>query len=222
MNILITGAGRGIGLALTQHYLPEHKVFATARNQDALEQLSTMGAKALALDLNDPTSFATLAGQLSDTPLDVVIHNAGVLYREGTLADINADAFAHSFAVNATAPLLLSRALQANLEAGQGRKVAFISSVMGSISENQSGGQYSYRASKAALNAAARSLALQWASLPIHVGIYHPGWVQTDMGGSQAPVHVIDSANGLAQQIDALDAERSGQFFAFDGRALPW
>ncbi|WP_115717934.1 SDR family oxidoreductase [Gallaecimonas mangrovi] len=222
MNVLITGAGRGIGLELASFYAMRHRVFGTVRDERHAHKLTSLGAEALHLDLNQPASIKALAKALTDTPIDILINNAGVLYPEHDLDDIDAFNFLQSMQVNALGPLLLTQALLPNLLAGKAKKLVFITSLMGSMTDNGSGSFYSYRASKAALNAVAKSLAADLKSEGIKVGLYHPGWVQTDMGGPRALLDVGTSAAGLSERIASLDDNQSGQFQSFDGTPLPW
>ncbi|WKE64548.1 SDR family oxidoreductase [Gallaecimonas kandeliae] len=223
MNILITGAGRGIGLELASHYQAlGHQVLGTVRSKQHKAALETKGIRALELDLTQQHSVLELAEALKGQALDLIVNNAGVLHAEADLDEVDAFNFAHCIQVNSLGPLLLSRALLPNLLAGKAKKLAFISSLMGSVGDNGSGGYYSYRASKAALNAVAKSLAVDLAPEGVRVGLYHPGWVQTDMGGPRALIDTATSVAGLTQRIEELDEAASGRFLNYDGKPLPW
>lgn len=222
MNILITGAGRGIGLELAAFYAKRHQVITTVRNPRHGEALGALGVQVQHLELTQHQSILDLAKALGDTPLDLIIHNAGVLHAESDLDEVDAFNFAHSIQVNSLGPLLLTQTLLPNLLATPTRKLVFISSMMGSMGDNGSGGYYSYRASKAALNAVAKSLAVDLAGDGIKVGLYHPGWVQTDMGGSRALIDTQSCVAGLTARIQELDAAHSGRFLNYDGKPLPW
>jgi NAD(P)-dependent dehydrogenase (short-subunit alcohol dehydrogenase family) len=217
--ILISGAGRGIGLALTQQLAARgDRVIALCRTPSAaLEQIENIRIIG-AIDVTDSAAIERLAAQLDKQALDVIIHNAGVLSDE-TLTDLNIDRIHHQFAVNAVAPLHLTQALLPNLR--NGSKVVVITSRMGSIDDNSSGGMYGYRMSKAALNIASKSLAIDLKPAGIAVGIFHPGFVATEMTHGQG----IDPQQAVAQliaRIDQLTLASSGQFLHANGDPLPW
>ena len=228
-NVFITGASRGIGLELTRQYLSagDH-VFAAARNPscDALAALKSQYADTLTpvtLDVTDAASIAAAVGTLGDTPIHLLINNAGIFKSKPTALDtLDESTWAEEFRVNAISPLMVTRALKSNLAAAGSSVVGMMSSKMGSISDNTSGGDYSYRSSKAALNAVSVSLAKDLAELGISVIAMHPGWVQTDMGGPNALIDVPTSAKGLKALLDKADLSVSGQFFDYSGTALPW
>lgn len=218
--ILITGAARGIGLELTRQLAARgDRVVALCRSPS--EELSAIeGIRIITdLDVTDAAAVERLAGQLAHQALDVLINNAGVLEQD-TLADFTDDAIRRQFEINALAPLRLTRALLPNLRSGS--KVALISSRMGSIDDNTSGGMYGYRMSKAALNIAGKSLAIDLRDAGIAVGLFHPGLVATAMTGHQG-IPPAEAAAGLIQRIDALDLTGSGSFVRADnGEVLPW
>ncbi len=217
--ILITGAARGIGLELTRQFAARgDRVIAVCRAPSAgLQQIE--GVRIVAdINVTATDAIATLAAQLSHQAIDVLINNAGV-YSEESLQDCDADRIRHQFAVNALAPLRLTCALLPNLRAGS--KVVLITSRMGSIGDNGSGGMYGYRMSKAALNAAGKSLAIDLKGAGIAVGILHPGLVATDMGGPQG-IPVAESATNLLARIDQLSLAGSGEFLHANGDPLPW
>jgi len=217
--ILITGAARGIGLELTRQFAARgDRVIAVCRTPSSeLQQIE--GVRIIAdIDVTDADAIAQLATQLSHQALDVLINNAGVLSDE-SLQNCNAATIRHQFEVNALAPLLLTRALLPNLRAGS--KIVLITSRMGSIGDNGSGGMYGYRMSKAALNAAAKSLAIDLKGAGIAVGILHPGLVATDMGGPQG-IPPTESATNLLARIDQLSMANSGEFLHANGSPLPW
>ena len=170
------------------------------------------------IDVTDADALTQLAGQLAHQALDVVINNAGVLHDE-SLQGLDAATIRHQFEVNALAPLLLTKALLPNLR--HGSKLVLITSRMGSIGDNGSGGMYGYRMSKAALNAAGKSLAVDLKGAGIAVGILHPGLVATDMGGPQG-IPPTESATNLIARIDQLSLASSGEFWHANGTPLPW
>lgn len=213
MTVLITGASRGIGRALCDHYRAAGKtVIATARHPDADQ---------VGLDVTDPANVAAL-GRLVPGPLDLLICNAGVLLDRGQTLDggYAPDLWAQSFATNVTGVFLCVQALVTQLRAARG-KIAIISSQMGSDARAP-GGNYIYRASKAAALNLGRNLAVDLRACGIAVGIYHPGWVQTDMGGAGAEITVAQSASGLAARFDHLSIASTGCFETWDARALPF
>lgn len=217
--ILITGAARGIGLALTRHFAARgDRVIALCRQPS--EELSQLeGIRVIDdIDVTADASEQRLQTLLDKLPLDVVIHNAGVMSDE-SLQDLSLDRLRHQFEVNSIAPLRLTQALLTNLR--NGSKVVFITSRMGSIEDNGSGGMYGYRMSKAALNMAAKSLSVDLKSLGIPVGVLHPGFVATDLTGEQG-IAPEQAAQQLVERIDALTLENSGQFFHANGNSLPW
>lgn len=217
-SVLITGASRGIGAALL--------ALLRGRGVDVLGTATRAEGDLLALDVSDPASIAALAERLVGRPVEALVCNAGVYEDRGlTLGAYDADVMARAFAVNATGPLLTVQALLPNLEAsrdaGGAPRVAIVSSQMGS-SERPVGGSYAYCASKAAAINVARNLAVESAKRGIAVGVYHPGWVRTDMGGSGAAISAEESAEGLAARLDALSVERTGAFETWDGRPHPY
>lgn len=217
-TVLITGANRGIGLEFVHQYRREGwDVIATARRPDNASDLSATGASVEALDTADPASIEALAQRLSGRPIDVLIANAGV-YPD----DLDAQKWSAGFATNCIGPTLLAQALRNNVKASTERKMIAVTSRMGSIADNSSGGATAYRATKAALNAAWHSLAIELRDDRIAVGLVHPGWVQTDMGGKGAAIDTQTSVTGLRRVIAGLKPERSGSFFNYDGEELPW
>lgn len=214
MQIVITGANRGIGHALFCHYRNlGHDVLGTARRDTAYHLL----------DVTQPDSFAALVDRLDGTAVDLLICNAGVYLDKGqSLADgFGPEIWAESFAANVTGVFLTVQNLLPNLQLSQQGKIAIISSQMGSDTRAP-GGSYAYRASKAAALNLGRNLASDLRGLGISVGIYHPGWVKTDMGGAAAEITVEQSTTGLADRFEALDLECTGCFQTWDGRDHPY
>lgn len=219
-NILITGANRGIGLALTQYYRNNgDTVYAVCRQaSEGLNGLSQVKVIE-AIDVTNDASLANLKQQLNGVRLDVVINNAGILADE-VLGEIDYAAVERQFAVNAIGPLKTTEALLDNLHSGA--KVALITSRMGSVSDNGSGGYYGYRMSKAALNAAGMSLAQDLKPRQIAVCLLHPGFVQTEMVNHQGDVSPAQAAQNLVQRIEALTIDSTGSFWHANGEQLPW
>lgn len=218
-NIVITGANRGIGLALASAFQ------AQGDNVYALCRKSSNELYALSVNIIENVDVATTQGlkhmtnALSGIGIDVLICNAGIL-RDESLINMNLDTIREQFEVNALAPLRVVDALQCNLSPGG--KVAMITSRMGSIADNSSGGRYGYRMSKAALNAAAMSLSRDLASQDISVGIYHPGYVQTDMVNYGGDISAKESAGRIVKLINELTLAESGVFKHSNGEVLPW
>jgi NAD(P)-dependent dehydrogenase (short-subunit alcohol dehydrogenase family) len=222
-TILVTGANRGIGLEFVKQYAADGaEVIACCREPSKASDLKAIkGVRVMALDVGDPASVAALKKDLGDTPIDIVINNAGVSSPKAKDGSIDVDAWLTTFRVNSVAPALVAHALKPSLMKGKDKKLVTLTSQLGSIA-NDSGGFQPYSATKAAVNSLMHSLAKSWAKDGILVGIFHPGWVQTDMGGSGAPVKPQDSVKGLRARIAELDAAKSGTYRDFENRPIPW
>lgn len=219
---LITGANRGIGLALTREFLANgHDVIATARDPGSADALNTTGATVMALDVADPSSIAALKAELGDKPIDYLINNAGVGSRAG-FERLEFDQFERILQVNTISPLRVIAAFADNVAASGTKKIANLSSIMGSIENTTASYGLAYRTSKAGLNMALRAAAPELAGRGITLLALHPGWVQTDMGGSSAPVKPEESAAGLFKVITGTENAAELRFFDFEGNALPW
>lgn len=219
---LVTGANRGIGLALCHRLVSRGDAVVAACRQpsEALEALSVRIEADI--DVTDPAAAHRLAERLDGIALDVLINNAGI-NRDQKLGDIDENAVSamiELYRVNSLGPLLVTQALLGNL--GRGAKVAFITSRMGSIADSATGGSYGYRMSKAALNMAAVCLARDLASRDVAVAVLHPGYVRTDMTRRHGDVEPADAACRLLERIDGLDAASSGSFWHANGEKLPW
>jgi NAD(P)-dependent dehydrogenase (short-subunit alcohol dehydrogenase family) len=220
-SVLITGAGRGIGLELARQYAADGwQVIATVRDEASAAALRDLGARVEQLDMRDFAAVASFGERLAGAPLDLFIANAGMSGPQRIGNPQLAAEWQEVHAVNAVAPTLLAEAVLPNVLAAEGRMVA-ITSRMGSIAES-SGGYLAYRASKAALNAAWRALALDLAGRPITLAMFHPGWVQTDMGGPSAPLGATESVAALRRTIAGLTPADSGAFLDRDGSLIPW
>lgn len=210
MHVVITGANRGIGAALAAtHRAAGHTVTGTARD----------GSCEITLDVSQPGQFDTLGGQLSGQPVDLLVCNAGVYLDKGQSLDggYPAQMWTDSFAVNVTGVFLTIQTLLSNLKQASAPKIAIISSQMASDTRAP-GGSYIYRSSKAAVLNLGRNLAADLRGDGIAVGIYHPGWVQTDMGGGAADIDVHTAAAGLSERFNALSIDTTGCFETWDGR----
>lgn len=218
-TVLITGANRGIGLALARHCVArKHRVIATCRSSSA--QLDALDVEVhTGVDVSEQASLARLDASLGDAPIDVLINNAGILLPT-SLDQLDFAAIQRQLDVNAIGPLRVFAAVRARLRAGS--KIAIITSQMGSIADNSSGGSYGYRMSKAAVNMAGVTLARDLASAGIAVALLHPGYVQTDMTGNTGYIDTDESARGLLARIDELTLATSGGFWHQNGQRLPW
>ena len=218
-NVVITGANRGIGLAMTQHFLQKgYTVYAACRTTSS-ELTNTTAHIISGVEVATPEGINNLATGLSGISVDVLVCNAGIL-RDESLGELNLDTIRQQYEVNAIAPLNVVDTLQSQLVANG--KVAMITSRMGSITDNGSGGRYGYRMSKAALNAASMSLSHDLLPRNIAVGIFHPGYVQTDMVNNNGDISAEDSALKLVNLIEALTIKETGVFKHSNGQVLPW
>ena len=223
MNVLITGANRGIGLEFVKKYLGRgDTVIATARDPEKASDLRALDVKVIALDVSSDDSVAAFKKELGDGALDIVINNAGVYGHAGMLADLDFDLVHRDFDVNAVGALRVMAAVRSNLKAGTAKKVVNITSKMGSIADNTSGGSYSYRISKTALNMATRCASFELGADGITAIVMHPGWVQTDMGGPNAHITTEQSVDGMMAIIDNLTPEQAGTFWEWNGKEVPW
>lgn len=218
-NALVTGANRGIGLELSRQLKEQgYSVWGVCRK--ASQELRDLGVTLVeSMDVTREADIKKLAESLNDDSLDLVINNAGVL-RAGELYNFTVDDILDQFQVNALGALLVTRALLPKLR--KPGKVAMITSRMGSIADNTSGSYYGYRASKAALNAFTKSLAIDLQDRSIAVGAFHPGFVQTDMTQHSGDRTPKDSAKNLLQRIHELNLQNTGSFWHCDGPILPW
>ena len=219
ITALITGANRGIGLELTRQLRDRGaRVIGVCREPSA--ELAATGAHVEAgVDVTDPRAVAALAGRLRGQTLDLLVNNAGLLAMD-SLDQLDEDAIRRQFEVNALGPLRVTTALAPLV--GRGGKIAFVTSRMGSMGDNGSGGYYGYRMSKAALNAAGKSLAINLRERGIAVALLHPGFVRTPMTGGAGDIDAATSARQLAERIAALDLASSGSFWHARGELLPW
>ena len=215
---VVTGANRGIGLELCRQLAARgDSVIAVCRKSTS--DLEALGVRIeTEIDVSEGDSIAELANRLDGTTIDVLINNAGILERV-SLEQLDVKSILRQFEVNSLGPLRVTHALVDRL--GSGSKVAFVTSLMGSMTDNTSGSHYGYRMSKAALNAASVSLSRDLRGRGIAVAILHPGMVQTEMTGHRG-IPVEESVRGLLARIDALTLDSSGTFLHADGRKLPW
>lgn len=221
-RILITGANRGIGLELTKK-LREYCTNIDVLVRNSSEELETLGLNVFSgFELSNFESIDKACLTLKSNSYDLIILNAGVLSQE-SLASFNRDtyeAIEYQFKVNALAPLMLTARLKNQLMPGS--KLVLITSRMGSIADNSSGSRYGYRMSKSALNAAAKSMAVDLAESQVSVGVFHPGYVQTGMTGFTGNIQPVEAAEQLVIRINNLSLETSGMFFHANGEPLAW
>jgi NAD(P)-dependent dehydrogenase (short-subunit alcohol dehydrogenase family) len=226
---LITGANRGIGLELaTQLLQAGETVIATARSPKDSPELANLQktypklCSVFQLDVTSEESVKSLQHELEKlAKIDVLINNAGVMLdSDGGLKDLSVADLQNSFVTNTLGPIRVTQALLGLLQESSKPIVVNITSMMGSITDNTSGGSYGYRMSKAALNMFAKGLSLEHPELTVLN--LHPGWVQTDMGGSDAQISTAESAKGLLKVIQSADKQKSGHFYNFKGQELPW
>lgn len=225
---LITGANRGIGLALAKAYAGRRdKVFAAVRassdraDLDALAQASRGWVETIGMDVSDPADIGRARRKLEAEPIDILINNAGISGPDHQSAlDMDFDGLAETMAVNAIAPLRIATAFLPNVKAAKG-KIITLSSQMGQM-QSASSDSLAYRVSKAAVNKLMRGLATELKPQGVPVLIVHPGWVKTDMGGEGAQLSPEESAAGVLKLIDRLDIASTGKFLAWNGKELAW
>ena len=216
---VITGANRGIGLALAEQLQQKGwDIIAVCRTEsEEIENIASMVISGI--DVTDQEQMHQVKAIIGDQQIDLLINNAGLL-RDEVLGEINYDTMREQFEINALAPLMVTETLLPNMV--EGSKIANITSRMGSIADNDSGGRYGYRASKAAFNAIGKSLAEDLKTRGIAVAQLHPGWVKTRMVDFNGLITVEESAQGLIERIEELDLSTSGGFWHTNGEALPW
>lgn len=230
-TVLITGANRGLGLEFaTQFAADGWNIIACCRQPDHAESLHSLKnihqarLRIHQLDLADFAAIDRLAGILREEPIDLLINNAGVYppAQQGEFGHINYDAWLDTLRINTLAPLKMAEAFVTHLERSRLKTLAIITSKMGSIADNQRGGSYPYRTSKAAVNMVAKSLAIDLAPRGITTILLHPGWVQTRMGGPGALISTQQSVTGMRAVLNQITPDDSGKFFAYDGQLIPW
>ena len=226
-QVLITGANRGIGLEFCKQYASDGwNVIACCRNPDAAGELLKLAnqynnVQIVHLDVSDFAQIDALALQLKDEKIDVLINSAGV-YARGKFGDIDYDEWAMSFKINSMALLKMAEAFVQHVAKSQLKKMALLTSKMGSIDDNTSGESYIYRSSKTAVNMVMKNLSIDLKPYGISVVTLHPGWVQTDMGGPNGLISVQKSVTGLRRVIEDLSLEKTGQFVDYAGKAINW
>ncbi len=221
-TVLVTGAARGLGLDFTRQYVAKGwKVIACARKPEALKLLGG-DVQSHKLEVTDYAAVTALANTLSGEAIDVLICNAGIAGREATvLGSIDPNVWRQTFEVNTLAPLMMAEAFVEHVARSQQKKLIAISSRLGSIT-HATNGRYAYRASKTALNMEWKGLSIDTAAKGLICVVMHPGWVQTDMGGSAAPLTIDQSVPAMVKVIDGLTPEQNGHFINYDGSEIAW
>ncbi len=227
-SVAITGISRGIGLELAKTYLKQgFTVHGTIRkpNDEVTNLMSGFPDKLHVhqVDVTKPEEVKALGEDIQNTneAIDVVINNAGALSGYQTkLADLDPAELSSIFDINVNGPLRITQALLPALKKSSNPKLIHVSSKVGSIADNSSGGAYAYRISKTALNMLSKNISLEYPE--ITSAVMHPGWVQTEMGGEKAPVTPEMSAKGINKVISGLSSKDSGLFFDYEGKQIPW
>ena len=229
-TVLITGANRGLGLEFTRQYAADGwNVIACCRQPSLATDLDRLAGQyntiqVEALDIADFAQIDTLSRKLSSCCIDVMINNAGIYgdSQAGGFGQLDYQTWTKTLVINTQAPIKMAEAFLNQIKCSEKKLIVNISSLMGSIADNDSGGSILYRSSKAALNAAMKSLAIDLKNQSIGVLILHPGWVKTDMGGPNALIYAAESVSGMRVVIDGFSLQQSGGFVKYDGTSLPW
>lgn len=224
---LITGANRGLGLEFSKQYAADGwQVFACCRHPQSALALQALALehkliRILALDISDFKQIEALALGLKNESLDVLINNAGI-YPASSFGNSDEAAWLQAFKINSIAPLKMAEALMPHLMRGNHKIIATLSSKMGSIDDNGSGGEYAYRSSKTAVNMVMKSLSIDVKPHGISVVTLHPGWVRTEMGGPNGLIDAPESVQGLRKVIAQQTLSNTGKFITYDGKEVAW
>jgi NAD(P)-dependent dehydrogenase (short-subunit alcohol dehydrogenase family) len=229
-SALITGANRGLGLEFARQYLAEGwQVYVTCRDPDSASELQRLAdtsddkLQILALDVTDPASVKSAAAELDGQAIDLLLNNAGIGGPRGqTIGNIDYEAWMKVLDVNTMGPMRVSEAFVDHVAKSERKLIVTLTSGMGSLADNTSGGSIAYRSSKAAVNMVMRSLAIDLALRSITCVVINPGWVLTDMGGPHATLTPVESVTMLRGLIETLRPAQSGKFFNYDGREYAW
>ena len=227
-RVLISGASRGIGLELVKQYAAAgDEVIACVRDTGNAAQLDEVASGAdnitvQQMDAGDPASIEAAAAAIGDAPIDVLINNAGAVGgQHQSLDDVDIEEWHRTLDINTIGPLLISRAFKSNLAASGDGKLMIVTSQL-AASTWPMGGMYIYSTTKAGVSKVGQILALDWKEEPITVGLMHPGWVQTDMGGPHAEITAEESASGIRSVIAGMTKADSGNFYKWNGEIHPW
>jgi NAD(P)-dependent dehydrogenase (short-subunit alcohol dehydrogenase family) len=229
-SVLITGANRGLGLEFARQYAADGwELFAACRDPDAASDLRRLAQSSggkmriLALDVTKSASVKEAAAALEGQAIDLLLNNAGIMGARGqTIGNIDYESWAKVLDANTMGPMRVAEALVDNVARSERKLIVTLTSGMGSLADNTSGGSVAYRSSKAAVNMVVRSLAIDLAPRGIICVVVNPGWVQTDMGGPNATLAPAESVSRLRRLIDELRPAQSGKFFNHDGREFAW
>ncbi len=228
-TVLITGANRGLGLEFCRQYAERGwHVIACSRNPDDAFDLNNLAShhniRLETLDVSEFGQIDALSQKLAGLPIDVLINNAGIYTDNGNngFGKLDYQAWTKSLVVNTEAPLKMAEAFLPQIKCSDKKLIVNISSLMGSMADNDSGGSIFYRSSKAALNAAMKSLSIELKNQSVGVLIFHPGWVKTDMGGPNALINAEQSVAGMRTLIEDFSLNQSGSFVKYDGTPMPW
>ena len=236
---MITGCSRGLGLEMVKQLVSRQTtglIFATCRSPAQATDLARIAADnknvhIMPLDVTECSAFPAVSEAVSEITgekgLNILINNAGVAPKSTRINMVTEDQLMQTFKTNVAAPVLLTKSLLSNLKEGvrhsnQSSLVVNISSILGSVAENTQGGLYPYRSSKAGVNAVSRSLSIDLAPANILAVALHPGWVQTDMGGKNAPLTSTESIRGVLEVIDNFSSQQNGGFYDNFGKQIPW
>ena len=221
--VLITGANRGLGLEFARQYAADGwHVIGTARKPDQADELQALSVEIAQLDVADPDSIAALAESLNGRPIDMLINNAGIFPRAGSVEEVDFDDYLQTLVVNTVGPVRVTRALLPHLRKGDKKTIVNITSRLGSIELTNSGVFYGYRESKAALNMFTKTLAVELQPEGFTCLTVHPGWVQTDMGGANANLTPEESISGMRATIAKLGPDDTGTYWSYAGEPVPW
>jgi NAD(P)-dependent dehydrogenase (short-subunit alcohol dehydrogenase family) len=228
-SVLITGANRGLGFEFASQYAADGwRVFAACRDPAAASELQRLAQNKnmlsiVALDVTDGESVRVAARQHKDVAIDVLINSAGIAGASGqTTGNVDYKSWAHVLEVNTMGPLRVLECFIEHIARSERRLVVTITSGMGSLADNKSGGSIAYRSSKAAVNMMMRSAAIDLAPRRINCVLVNPGWVRTDMGGPKAPLSPRESVTAMRRIIETFGPKHSGKFYNYDGREYPW
>lgn len=227
-HVMITGANRGIGLEFVKHYASQSdRIIACCRRPDSASELTNLAKQystieIVTLDVTNSDQIKALKDLLGDSPVDLLVNNAGVGAPRDPDAVFDSRLWANVFAINTIAPIQIASLLSGNLQISTQKTVAFITSKMGSIADNTSGGASIYRSSKAALNAAVRSFTIDYQDTAIKSVLLHPGWVRTDMGGPNGLIDVQTSVQGMSRLLENLTQDKNGHFYDYQSKPVPW
>jgi NAD(P)-dependent dehydrogenase (short-subunit alcohol dehydrogenase family) len=229
-TVLVTGANRGLGLEFARQYADDGwRVFAACRAPGSARELRELESRhkdrfsVLALDVTDGAAVKAATGRLRTEAIDLLLNNAGVGSPPGQkFGSFDYAAWARVLDANVLGPARMIEAFAGNVAKSRDKRIVTVTSLMGSIADNSSGGAYAYRSSKAAVNAAMKSFSIDLAPRGITCAVVHPGWVRTDMGGTGGKLSPAESVRALRSLIESLKPEDSGKFFNYDGKPLPW